>query len=128
MAVVIQLPTMPQRLQVHQRDPGRLGSVTVLGFADVTQGAIINGFEGVLGTITFNVQDSANAVVATAADLNLADIVTIGSTGDNDLVVNEANAFIAWKIITMPAVIQLPTMQRRWQVHQWTFLVMRTRS
>ena len=52
----------------------------------------INGFEDAIGTITFSVEDSATALAANAMGLNLADNVSVGADGDNELTVGEADA------------------------------------
>ena len=71
---------------------GDSDSVTVTGAADAAQGVTINGFEDSVGTITFSVEDSATALAANAMGLNLADNVSVGADGDNELTVGEADA------------------------------------
>ena len=71
---------------------GDSDSVTVTGAADAAQGVTINGFEDSIGKITFSVEDSATALAANAMGLNLADNVSVGADGDNELTVGEADA------------------------------------
>ena len=71
---------------------GDSDSVTVTGLADAAQGVTINGFEDAIGTITFSVEDLATALSESAGDLNLADSVSVGADGDNELTVSEADA------------------------------------
>ena len=71
---------------------GDSDSVTVTGVADATQGATINGFESSVANITFNVEDSATNLAANALSLNLADGVSVGTDGDNEVTVFEATA------------------------------------
>ena len=60
------------------------------GLANAAQGARINDRDAITDNITFNVKDTAAALVQNEAKLDLANDVSVGGDGDNDLTVAEA--------------------------------------
>ena len=107
---------------------GDSDSVTVTGLANASQGATINGFADSVGTITFSVEDSAAALAANAAGLDLADNVSVGADGDNELTVGEADALNSIAIMTTPAVTPSAMMRLRCRARLWKFWVTRIPS
>ena len=67
-------------------------SVTLSDVANAAQGALINGLDKGESTtdITFNVEDSATNLAAKAANLDVAEKVSVGSAGDNEVSVADA--------------------------------------
>ena len=60
------------------------------GVANAAQGALIHDRDATTDNITFNVKDTAAALVQNEAKLDLANDVSVGGEGDNDLTVAEA--------------------------------------
>ena len=80
---------------------GDSDSVTVTGVADATQGVTINGFEGTLGTITFNVRDNGDGLhgqLGQDRDLSHADAVEL--TNNDGSLVLDITSNIADTVVT----------------------------